>query len=501
MPSIAITPFTPSRAACRSAALLPLLLLLLAAAPLTAQRSPAPTRATTRAARPPSPARPIDWAAIDREAVRLLSEYVRINTTNPPGNELASARWLQRVLQENGIEALVLDTVELGAGRANLYARIRGDGSKRAIALVHHMDVVPADSARWTEPPYAGTVKDGWVWGRGTLDMKGQGIAHLMAMLAMKRGGVPMTRDIVFIGNADEELGSTGGIEFVRRHADLLADVEFLVTEGGENALTDRGAIEHYGVGVAEKRTFWHRLTVTGTPSHGSRPTTANPVPRLVAALDRIASYETPIHVTPGVAKFFRDIAPRYAEPQRRWLMDVERAVAADSLARAWILRDVYWNAILRNTISLTVLRGSSKTNVIPAEASAELDIRLLPDQDPAAVLRELQAIVNDTLVRWTPLLAPKTPFESPIDTDLFRAIERASRDRDPGALVTTPMFTAASDRPTYRALGITVYGVDPFKVPRAEMQRGMHGNDERLSVANLAFGVRYVYDVLRYVQ
>jgi acetylornithine deacetylase/succinyl-diaminopimelate desuccinylase-like protein len=443
---------------------------------------------------------PLDWSALGDETVRVLADYLKINTTNPPGNELAGALFLKEILEREGIEAVILDTAELKpSGRANLYARLRGNGSKRAIALVHHIDVVPADPRYWTQDPFSGTTKDGYLYGRGALDMKGEGIVHLMAMIALKRSGVPLTRDIVFIANTDEELGSTGAIVFVQRHPDLLRDVEFLITEGGDN-LVEEGKLVYYGVGVAEKRTFWQRLTVKGIPSHGSRPTPHNPVPRLVAALDRLARYQTPLHVTPGVDKFFRDISRRYSGEQRQWLADV-RVALGNPRARDWILRDIYWNAILRNTVTLTGLQGSNKTNVIPAEATADVDIRLLPDADPDAVLATLKRIVADTAVTWTPLLTPKTPLENPIDTDLFRAIERAARERDPGAMVTTPMLTGATDRPTYRALGIITYGFDPFKVEASDAQRGVHGNDERVSVENVRFGVRYLYDVLRYVQ
>ena len=447
----------------------------------------------------PAPARPVDWAAIQTQGVEILREYLRINTSNPPGNELEAARFLKTILEKEGIEATILDTAELGAGRANLYARVRGNGSKRAIALVQHMDVVPVTPAYWSVPPFAGEVKDGFIYGRGAVEMKGEGVAHLMALIALKRSGVPLTRDIVFVANADEELGSTGGIVFVNRHADLLKDVEYLFTEGGANVYRN-GRLEYYSVGVAEKRTFWQKLTVKGTPSHGSRPTRANPVPRLVAALDKIARYETPLHVTPGVEKFFHDISRNYPEPRAGYLRDVRKALD-DPTARDWILSDVYWNAILRNTISLTGLAGSNKTNVIPAEASAELDIRLLPDQSPDTMLATLKRIVADTAVHFETLLAPKSPFESPVNTDLFRAVERAAKDRDPSVFVTSSMMTGATDRPSYRKLGIIAYGLDPFRVEAADEQRGVHGNDERLSVENVGFGIRFLYDILRYAQ
>src|ERR1700674_3243092 len=443
--------------------------------------------------------KPIDWDAIARESQTILADYLRINTTNPPGNELPAARFLKGILDREGIEAQILDTSELGPNRANLYARLRGNGTKRAIALVNHMDVVPATPSSWSVDPFSGAVKDGYIWGRGAIDMKGNGIAQLMAMIVIKRSGVPLTRDIVYIGNSDEELTGTGALVFVKRHSDLLKDVEYLVTEGSDN-LVENGRIVYFSVGVSEKRQFWQRLTVNGVPSHGSRPTKQNPVPRLVGALYRISQYETPLHLTPGVDKFFRDISRTYPEPQRSWLSNVTAALE-NPRAKDWILSDVSWNAVLRNTISLTGLVGSNKTNVIPGIATADIDVRLLPDQDTTEFLRTLERIVGDTAVHFTHLGNTKAPLESPVDTDLFRAIERAAHDREPGAIVTTPMETAETDRPTDRRLGITTYGFSPFLIPRPEIQRGMHGNDERLSVDNVGYGVHFIYDILRYAQ
>ena len=440
-----------------------------------------------------------DWAALTAETEKVLVDYLRINTSNPPGNEIETARFLKQILDREGIEATILDTVVLGRNRANLYARLKGNGSKKAVALVHHMDVVPVTRDYWSVDPFSGLIKDGYIWGRGAIDMKGEGIMHLMAMIALKRSGVPLNRDIVYIANADEEFSSTGGIAFVDNHADLLKDVEYIITEATENSVKN-GKVRYFSVGVAEKRTFWQKLSVKGVPSHGSRPTKNNPVPRLVAALDRIAKYETPIHATPGVQKYFRDISRLYTGQQRVWLADVTRAMK-NPRAKAWILSDVYWNAYLRNTISLTALSGSNKTNVIPAEATAEIDIRLLPDTDPAEMLATLKRIVGDTAVHFSTILEPKTPLESPIDTELFRAIEKAAREREPAAFVTTPMQTGATDRPTYRKLGIITYAIDPFRIEQAERQRGIHGNDERLSRENVGFGLKYVYDILRYIQ
>jgi acetylornithine deacetylase/succinyl-diaminopimelate desuccinylase-like protein len=441
----------------------------------------------------------VDWNAISSEAVNTLSNYLQVNTTNPPGNEMRTIKFLKDILEAEGFEVQVLDTAELGPTRGNIYARLKGNGSKKAIALVGHMDVVPAVPSYWTVDPFSGAIKDGYIYGRGALDMKGQTIAQLYAMLALKRSGALLNRDVVFIGNSDEELGGLGATTFVKYHGELLTDVEYLITEGGGNPLNN-GMLLYYGVSVSEKRPFWQKLTVHGVASHGSRPTKQNPVPRLIAALDKIAKYETPLRVTPGVQKYFHDISVQYKGEQRAWLADAAAAVKTPG-GRAFLTDNTAWNAIIRNTISITVLTGSNKTNVIPPEASAEIDIRLLPDQDPAAFLAELKKVVNDTAVHFEQPLTMKPPLESPINTDLFKAIEHASHDRDPKAIITSVMLAGATDRPAYRSLGIVTYGFSPFKVEIADGQKGVHGNDERLSVENVGFGVKYLYDVIMYAQ
>jgi len=200
---------------------------------------------------PQLPASP-DWNRIATESQQILSDYLRINTTNPPGNEIVAARFLKQILEREGIQVQLHDSAELGSGHVNLYARLKGNGSKKAIALVHHMDVVPATATEWSVDPFSGIVKDGYIWGRGAIDMKGEAVAHLMAMIALKRSGVPLNRDIVFIANADEEFTSTGALTFVKNHADLLKDVEYIITEATENSVRN-GKVDYFSVGVAEK--------------------------------------------------------------------------------------------------------------------------------------------------------------------------------------------------------------------------------------------------------
>ena len=438
-----------------------------------------------------------DWPALQEEGTRLLSQYLQINSTNPPGNELLTARWLKEVLAREGIEGQILDTTEMGAGRANFYARLRGTGKKKAIALVHHMDVVPVTREQWTVDPFGGEIRDGYVWGRGALDMKGHGIVQLMALIAIKRAGIQLDRDIVFIGNADEESDGIGAITFVARHKDLLQDVEYLLTEGADTRV-EGGKVRWFGIDVGEKRPYWTRIVAVGKTSHGSVPIgDQNPVPRLARAIARVAAWQTPIRLTPAVERFFKAMAGDETGVGKRWLADPRTALKSPA-GRAWLLSEPERNALLRNTISATVLSGSNKTNTIPERASAELDIRLLPDEDPVAFRRELTRVIGDSLIRLEEI-APITPrYDAPLDTDLFRAIERVAGELLPGVPVATPVSPGASDRPTYAQAGIICYGLDPYLIPIEENRYEVHGNDERLSTANVGWGVRFYTRLLQ---
>jgi len=442
---------------------------------------------------------PIDFAALRDEAVRAMSEYLRLDTSNPPGNELLTARWLQAFLAREGIDGVILDTAELGPGRANFYARLKGDGSKRAIALVHHMDVVPANPSLWSVPPFSGEVKDGYVWGRGAQDMKGEGIIHLMAMVALKRAGVPLTRDIVFIANSDEEVEGRGATIFVARHRDLLKDVEFMVTEG-EGTRTENGRTRWFAVGVAEKRAYWLRLVVHGTESHGSIPRGDNPVPRLARAITRVAAWQTPVRLLPSVARYFQALAPLSTGEQRAWLADPAAALKT-SRGRAWLLSDPYRNACMRNTVVPTVLVGSTATNVIPSEASANLDVRLLPDEDTTAFRHALAAVIADTAVRIEALPGVMPAYNADPTSALVHAVEKVLAELLPGVPVTTPLATGATDRPTYFQAGIQAYGVEPFLIEESEILTEVHGNNERVSIPNVEFGLRLFVGMLSQLQ
>jgi acetylornithine deacetylase/succinyl-diaminopimelate desuccinylase-like protein len=358
------------------------------------------------------------------------------------------------------------------------------------------MDVVPAARDQWTVDPFAGEIREGHVHGRGALDMKGHGIIQLMALVAIKRAGIRLDRDVVFIANADEETDGKGASLFVERHGDLIRDVEYVLTEGADTRV-EGGRVRWFGIDVGEKRPLWTRLVVEGKSSHGSVPIgDLNPVPRLVRALARVSEWQTPLRLTPAVERFFKAMARDEQGEGKRWLAD-PRAALRSQAGRAWLTREPERNALLRNTISPTVLVGSNKTNTIPQVAAAELDIRLLPDEDPEAFRRQLVRVIGDPGVRLEEII-PVTPrYSAPLDSDLFQAIERVAGEFLPGVPVATPVSPGATDRPTYASAGIICYGIDPYLIPMEENRYQVHGNNERISVANVGWGVRFYVRLL----
>ncbi len=320
--------------------------------------------------------------------------------------------------------------------------------------------------------------------------MKGHGIIQLMALIALKRAGVPLTRDLVYVGNADEEIGGLGSRTFVEKHADLVKDIEYVLTEGADTRV-QKGKVRWFGIDVGEKRTWWKKLIVKGTTSHGSVPLGDNPVERLVKAVNRIVAYETPVRLTPAVDRFFKAQARDETGQAKAWLSDAAAALKTKR-GRAWLLSEPERNALLRATITPTVLEGSEKTNIIPQEASVELDIRLLPDEDTVAFRRTLERLIADPRVTIESIGDMAPPYSAPLDTEMFRAIERVAGRLLPGVPVATPMSAGATDRPYWSVAGPICYGVDPYLVELEESRYSVHGNDERLSVENIEFGLKF---------
>ena len=433
-------------------------------------------------------------SALEQEALSLLTQYLRIDTTNPPGNEIRAAQFFKAIFDREGIESRIFESAP---GRGNIYARLRGDGSKKPVVLLSHMDVVPVDRRHWSVDPFAAVIRDDYLWGRGALDVKGLGIVELMAMLALKREGTPLKSDIVFLATADEEAGGAMGAGYmVREHFDLLKDAGVVINEFGYIAVDDRGKANYYGASPAEKAPFWLKLTATGTPGHGSRPRPDSAVIRLIEALHRIAAYRTALSVEPVAQKFYADIADLEPTPERRQKLKNLRESLEDPAFAAEFTRDLRDNATVRNTISITMLEGSNKVNVIPAEATAQLDVRLLPSQDPDAFLANLRRVIADEGIRIDVVLS-FAPSASPLDSEFIKVLEGIAGQADPGVKVTTPLTSGFTDCHFFREKGIPCYGFTPFRLSARELAT-VHGNDERLSLENVRAGTRTMVEILR---
>ena len=439
---------------------------------------------------------PAPEASWDDLAVRLLRQYLQIDTSNPPGNELKGALFYKALLEREGIPVL-LD--EFAPGRANLLATLKGGGARRPLILANHMDVVPADASRWSTPPFSGLLHDGLVYGRGAEDMKTEGILQLLAVLRLKRDAVPLDRDVLFLATADEEADFAGALRAISPEGwrERLKDAEFLITEGGENLVEAAGKPPlYFGVETAEKGPFWLKLRTAGTPGHGSRPIADSAPNRLLRALERIRMHRTPMKVLPTVEKFFQDQAPRVGPPRAAWYRDM-RAALADPAAARVLYEDREVSALLRNTISITVMRAGYKTNVIPGTAEAELDVRLLPGEDPRAFLAEMRAVVDDASVEIVPPAVFRPPNQSAVDTELFRVIQEVLGRLFPGVPITTKMLTGATESVLFRPLGIVCYGFTPLLTTAEETATG-HGDDERIAEATVRRSTGIFYEVVR---
>jgi acetylornithine deacetylase/succinyl-diaminopimelate desuccinylase-like protein len=442
---------------------------------------------------PPSAEPAINWDAVQREALELLAQYLKIDTTNPPGNETRAVRFFEAICQKEGIEHR---TFESAPGRGTFWARVRGDGSRRPIILLNHTDVVPHSREFWTVEAFSAAQKDGFIYGRGAMDMKSLGIAQFITLLTLKRTGAPLKRDVIFLATADEEAGGREGAGwFVKHHQDLLGNAEFLLTESGGNTVDAQGRVLAVGVGVAEKTPVWLRLTATGEPGHASVPRPNSAVNRLLRALNRLLAYTPPIELTPPVEESFRALSTLRPPEQRAQYANLREAIKDPNFLRQ-LEADATTAALLRNTISITMLEGSNKVNVIPPSAHADIDTRIVPGEKIDRWVRELKEVIKDENIKIEPILA----FEansSPTNTALFEAIAAVTKQRHPEAVITLPVLAGFTDSHFFRDLGIVSYGFSPFLASPRELGGGFHGNDERIGIKAFTEGVRFHYEVV----
>ncbi len=431
-------------------------------------------------------------------AVTWMQEYLRIDTTNPPGNEMRAVAFYKKILDQEGIENRVF---EYTPGRGDLWARLPHNASKavteakRPIILLNHMDVVTSDASHWKVPPFSGEMKDGYLWGRGAQDMKDEGLAQLLTMVMLKREQIALDRDVIFLAVADEEVDGTGTDWFINHEREMLENAEFLINEGGENLL-ENGKVAYVGVDVGEKTTYWLHVVAHGTPGHGSRPNPESAPDRLVRALNKIIAYRTPIRVLPVVQEFLHDMAPYQTQERAAQYRNIRKAVE-DRKFQEEVERDESLNFLLRDTISLTMLGGSEQTNVIPPEAWANLDVRILPGGDPKALLDAVRRVVNDPDVTVEPLNAEfRVANYSGTDNALYAAIKDVSAKYFPGTPVVPHITSGYTENQRYRPLGIVAYGFNPYTATEEEGNTE-HGNDERIRVEEVRRGPRILFDVV----
>jgi acetylornithine deacetylase/succinyl-diaminopimelate desuccinylase-like protein len=426
------------------------------------------------------------WAADLSAAARWLQGYLRLDTSNPPGNEQRAVAYLSAILQKEGIPFREIRTPQ---GRANLWARLSSpESGGRAVVLLHHMDVVPPGPG-WTVPPFSGLVRDGLLWGRGAIDDKSLGIAYLAALADLKRRRVPLERDVIFLAVADEESGGLQGTgRLLADHPELFQGVEAVLGEGGRSQVSGN-RLMWWGIEVAQKRPLWLEVSATGRGGHGSglNPESANHT--LIQGLARLLAQPVRWRVTAPARDYVRAIAPLHGQPLRRILSDIDKTIT-ESGPKEFLLPGMA--NLFIDTVQATVLSGGSRINVIPSRASALLDIRLLPDTDAGAFLAAVRkALGTECDVKVLLTAPPAAP--SPASGRMYAALQKALGAEAPVVPTFVPGFT---DSRFFRERRIPAYGLSPFALS-GEDTRGIHNPDERIPLAELDRGVARMRRIL----
>ncbi|HEY0756510.1 MAG TPA: M20/M25/M40 family metallo-hydrolase [Ktedonobacteraceae bacterium] len=445
---------------------------------------------TTVNARPP-----IDWKAVDEEVVTHLRNLLRLDTRNPPGNEIIAAQYLKDILEAEGFECVVIGP---SPERATLITRLKGNGSEQPLLLMGHTDVVAVEPQKWSHPPFSGDIADGFIYGRGALDMKSTVAMELMTILLLKRHGVPLQRDVIYMAEADEETGGHEGAQWVVEHYPELIQAEYALNEGGGDGMEINGKI-YYNVEVAEKGSARFKIRGSGEPGHGSIPHENNAIIRLAELLSKVRGKQPPVHFTATLRGHIEGLAsaqpPELAAQLLAVLDDEATASAAiDSLPVAEHLK-LTLHAMAHNTIAPTMLQAGSQINVIPSEAVAYLDSRLLPGQTLESYLRELYAIFGEDCA--IEFIDPSLPLEADPASPLFEVIKDVLREYAPEATVIPTMLTGGTDAKHVSRLGTRVYGFSPELYNGSAAWSGVHGHDERVGVQALQWGMRVMYEVV----
>lgn len=446
----------------------------------------------------PAPQSAPSTTALSQEALGWLTDLVRINTANPPGNEEAAAKYIASLLQREGISS---EIIPLTPGRSALIARLRSSAiadPSRALLLVAHMDVVGVDRPHWSVDPFAGVLKDGYLYGRGTVDDKGMLAANLAAFVSLKRANARLNRDVIFVATCDEEAFGDASIKvLIAKNWDKFA-AGFAINEGGV-VIEKGGKVLYTAVQASEKVTYNVDVVARGTSGHASIPLKDNPVAHLAAAIDKIANYSAPVHFTAVTRRYFEGLAPLEDDELAKWIRSLDTADRGEHAAKVISDANPAWNAMLRDTISPTMLNAGVRANVIPAEARATLNIRLLPGDTIDVLLGQLNKLINDPQIKLevqqnSGLAAPTSSLEN----DFYNSIVKSAAQEFGGAPVLPYQSTWGTDSAQLRLHNVQAYGLVPFPLTEDDLKR-MHGNDERIPVAAFSKGVnlmvRIVYD------
>jgi len=436
------------------------------------------------------PAPAVQQDPFDREAEDALIGYLRIDTSNPPGNETAGARFLLQIFAKEGIEARLVGS---NPARQSVYARLSSGTNEKALLLLHHIDVVPVAAGEWTKPPFSGLRSGGYIWGRGALDIKSLGIAEAMAMIELKRRRLPLKRDVIYLGVADEELGGLHGCkELLETQPELFTNVGYVLNEAGYNeTIVDK--ITFWGIEVQQKVPLFLRIKVKGEAGHSaSPPEDGGTMMKMMRTLEAIANIPTPYRVTPAVARYFSTPGVTRQDARGEVLRSLAHTVDVKRIEE--VLPPGY-RSLLHDTIAITEIHGGVCPNCLPLTATANVDIRLLDDEHPDAML----AMVRQRLpkeAKLDVLLAGEPAPESPSDTDLFRVLAAAMKRAEPGSTVAPVVSAGTSDSRYFRARGIVAYGIAPFKVNYYDADT-VHGTDERIRANFFPPGVRLVRQIV----
>lgn len=458
---------------------------------------------------------PAQVAAASNPTATLLIELIRINTSNPPGNEGQIAELLAPRFKALGFEVTIIPTPL--AGKSHFIARLRGDGSKKPLLLAAHADVVGVEREKWSVDPFAGEVKDGHVYGRGAIDFKGGLAVFARAAMMLAEQKIPLARDVIFMAEADEE-SAPYNVGWLARDHFASIDAEFALNEGGWIIKDNNGKVKYVSISTADKTSVAVVITARGTSTHSSMPQPDNAIFALSKALAKLADYETAVQLTPSTRQFFLTLAQTSAPAmaaQFRNLMN--GTIAQQKAADVAISRDPLLHAIMRNTIAPVLLNAGFRSNVIPGSAEATINVRTIPGTTAASVIAELSRVINDPRIEIrsgsalavaaapapataSPAaagpVAPVVSTESPTTTELYLALERQAKVQFPGAPVTPYLFQAGTDAGAWRNRGIPVYGIYPYPITADELTR-MHGNDERVSVESLRQGTEMIFRTL----